>query len=159
MKRLLSLIFLIKNMADIVTEAVWSPFEFTTWTYTFWPFYWTYPTAQRNGSYLQDFWRTLCMGRRQRVPFFLWENPNPDFGIQKRILLFLGGKSKNESWIHKSTPWVDSSDQIQIRIFEIPNLSAFWEIVYKNIFLTSGFSNKNGICHLFTFVDDFVDCL
>ena len=36
----------------------------------------------------------------------------------------------------ESTPWVDSWDQIQIRIFEIHNL--------KQVFLTSSFPNKNG---------------
>ena len=36
----------------------------------------------------------------------------------------------------ESTPWVDSWDQIQILIFEIHNL--------KQVFLTSGFPNKNG---------------
>ena len=32
---------------------------------------------------------------------FFWDSPNPDFRIQKRILRFLGGKSKNGSRIHK----------------------------------------------------------
>ena len=43
-----------------------------------------------------------------RVRFFWWKNPNPD----------------NESI--KSTVRVDSSNQIQIRIFEIHNLSVFF---------------------------------
>ena len=49
--------------------------------------------------------------------------------------LFLG-KSKHGPWMLESTPWVDSWDQLQIRIFEIHNL--------KQVFLTSGFQNKNG---------------
>ena len=44
----------------------------------------------------------------------------------------------------KSTLRVDSSDQIQIRIFEIQNLSAFWGKDLKKVFLASDFSNKNG---------------
>ena len=39
---------------------------------------------------------------------------------------------------------VDSSDQIQIRIFEIHNLSVFLGKNLKKIFLTGGFPNKNG---------------
>ena len=44
----------------------------------------------------------------------------------------------------KSTLWVDSSDQIQIRIFETRNLSVFWGKDLKTVFLSSGFPNKNG---------------
>ena len=44
----------------------------------------------------------------------------------------------------ESTLRVDSSDQIQIRIFEIQNLSAFWGKDLKKVFLASDFSNKNG---------------
>ena len=42
--------------------------------------------------------------------------------------------------------WVDSSPQIQIRIFEIQihNLSVFLGKDLKKIFLTGGFPNKNG---------------
>ena len=49
-------------------------------------------------------------------------------------LFWANPKTDHESI--ESTPWVDSSDQIQIRIFEIHNL--------KQVFLTSGFPNKNG---------------
>ena len=56
---------------------------------------------------------------------FLWENPNPDFRIQKRILRFGGANPKTDHESVKSTLRVDSSDQIQIRIFEIHNLSVF----------------------------------
>ena len=42
----------------------------------------------------------------------------------------------------KSTLRVDSSDQIQIRIFEIHNLSVFLGKDLKKVFLTSGFSKK-----------------
>ena len=73
---------------------------------------------------------------------------------------------------------MDSSDQIQIRIFEIHNLSVSLGKDLKNVFLTSGFPNKtvwifNGtyvdgallwaisyisfrVCHLFTFVGCFL---
>ena len=42
----------------------------------------------------------------------------------------------------KSTLGVDSSDQIQIRIFEIHNLGVFLGKGLKKVFLTSGFSKK-----------------
>ena len=46
----------------------------------------------------------------------------------------------------KFTLRVDYSDQIQIRIFEIPNLSVFLGKDLKNVFLTSGFFKKrNGM--------------
>ena len=44
----------------------------------------------------------------------------------------------------KSTLRVDSSDQIQIRIFEIHHLSVFLGKDPKKVFLTSGFPCKNG---------------
>ena len=44
----------------------------------------------------------------------------------------------------KSTLWVDSSDQIQIRIFEFHNESErFLGKDLKKVFLTSGFLDKN----------------
>ena len=46
----------------------------------------------------------------------------------------LGGKSKKR--IIKSTLLLDSSDQIQIRIFEIHNLSVFMGKDLKKVFLT-----------------------
>ena len=38
-----------------------------------------------------------------------------------------------------------SSDQIQIRIFQIPNLSIFLGKNLKKVFLTSGFSQKKKV--------------
>ena len=86
-----------------------------------------------------------------RVRFFL-ENPNPDFRIQKRIYesksRFLNPKTDFEFfWANpktdhesiKSTLWVDSSDQIQIQIFEI---FVFLGKDLKKVFLTRGFLKK-----------------
>ena len=44
----------------------------------------------------------------------------------------------------KFTFWVDYSDHIQIRNFEIHNLNVFLEKDLKKVFLTIGFPNKNG---------------
>ena len=55
---------------------------------------------------------------------FGFPNPKSDFA-------FLGANPKTDHESIKSTPWRDSSDQIQIRKFEIHNLGVF-------------FSNKNG---------------
>ena len=74
---------------------------------------------------------------------FFWENPNPDFRIQKRIFAFFWANPKTDHESIKSTLWVDFSDQIQIRIFEIHNLSGFLGKDLKKVFLTSGFL-KNG---------------
>ena len=57
---------------------------------------------------------------------FFWENPNPDFRIQKRIFAFFWANPKTDHESIKSTLGVDFSDQIQIRIFEIHNLSGFF---------------------------------
>ena len=60
---------------------------------------------------------------------FLWENQNQDLRIQNWIFRFLfcfvwtNPKTDHESI--KSTLWVDSSNQNQIRIFENHNLSVF----------------------------------
>ena len=62
-------------------------------------------------------------------------NPKTDFA-------FLGGKSKNDHESIKSRLRADSSDQTQIRIFEIHNLSVFLGLDFKEVFLTSGFSKK-----------------
>ena len=60
------------------------------------------------------------------------------------------GKSKNGSWIHKiHSLWVDSSDQIQIRIFEIHNLSVFLGKDSKKVFLTD--CNWTYVADAFTF--------
>ena len=72
------------------------------------------------------------------------ENPNPDFRIQKRILLSFWANPKTDHESVKSTLWVDSSDQIQIRIFEIHNLSVFFGKGFEKNILTSCFPNKNG---------------
>ena len=59
-----------------------------------------------------------------------------------QIRQFLNPKTDHESI--KSTLRVDSSHQIQIRIFEIHNLNVSWGKDLKKVFLTSGFLNKNG---------------
>ena len=58
---------------------------------------------------------------------------------KKRILRFWGANRKTD---HESRLRADSSDQIQIRIFEIHNLSVFLEQDLKKVFLTSGFTKK-----------------
>ena len=81
-----------------------------------------------------------------RVRFFL-ENPNPDFRIQKRIsesksgfpnpktdFEFFGANPNTDYESIKSTLRVDSSDQIQIRIFEIHNLSVILGKDRKKVF-------------------------
>ena len=72
---------------------------------------------------------------------FFWENPNPDFRIQKRILRFFWANPKTDHESIKSTPWEDFSDQIQIRIFDIHNLGVFLGKDVKKVFFTSGFPN------------------
>ena len=80
------------------------------------------------------------------VGAFFWENLNPDFQVQNWIFLFSGANPKTDRESIKSTLWVDSSDQIQIWIFEIHNLSVFFVVVFwkqlKKVFLTSGFPTK-----------------
>ena len=51
---------------------------------------------------------------------------------------------KTDHELIKSTIWVDSSNQIQIRIFEIHSLRCFLGKDLKKVFLTSGFPDKNG---------------
>ena len=51
---------------------------------------------------------------------------------------FLGANRKADHESIKSTLRVDSSDQIQIRKFEIHNLSVFLRKELKKVFLTSG---------------------
>ena len=76
---------------------------------------------------------------------FFGENPNPDFQVQKRSFRFWGANPKTDHELIKSTLRVDSSDQIQIPIFKIHNLSVFLGKDLKKVFLTSGFSKqKNG---------------
>ena len=65
--------------------------------------------------------------------------PNP-----KKDFAFVWANPELDHEPLKSTLWVDSSDQIQIRIFEIPNLCVFLGKDLKKVFLTSGFLNKNG---------------
>ena len=62
-------------------------------------------------------------------------NPNTDFE-------FFWANPKTDHESIKSTLRVDSSDQIQIQIFEIHNLSVFLGKDSKKVFLTSGFSKK-----------------
>ena len=62
-----------------------------------------------------------------RVRFFL-ENPNRDFGIQKRILRFFGANPKTDHKSIQSTFRVYSSEQIQIQI------QNFWDSQSKRFF-------------------------
>ena len=62
-------------------------------------------------------------------------NPQTDFA-------FFWANPKTDHESIKSTLRVDSSDQIQIRIFEIHNLSVFLGQDLKKVFLTRGFSKK-----------------
>ena len=66
---------------------------------------------------------------------FGFPNPNTDFEL-------FWACSKTDHGSIKYTLGVDSSDQIQIRIFEIQNLSVFLGKDLKKVFLTSGFSQK-----------------
>ena len=59
-----------------------------------------------------------------------------------------GGIPSTDLKSRKSTLWVDFSDQIQIRIFEIHSLNVFGGKDLKKVFLTSGFPNKNGTQHM-----------
>ena len=72
---------------------------------------------------------------------FLWKS---NFRIQKRILVFFLGKSKNGSWIHKIHPqggfygsnpnpdfWDSQSERIA-RLFLNPYLSCFFPTNWKN---------------------------
>ena len=69
--------------------------------------------------------------------------PNP-----KADLAFFWANPKTDHESIKSTLRVDSSDQIQIRIFEIHNLSVFLGKDLKKVFLTSGFlKKKKGVCN------------
>ena len=89
---------------------------------------------------------------------FLLENPYPDFLVQNRIFRSVffglgeggggGGKPSTDHKSRKSTLWVDSSDQIQIPIFEIHSLNVFGGKDLKKVFLTNGFPNKNGTQHM-----------
>lgn len=56
---------------------------------------------------------------------------------------FLLVESKNGSWTIKSTLWMDSSDQIQVRIFEIHHLSVFfWNKTREKCFWQAVFHAK-----------------
>ena len=65
--------------------------------------------------------------------------PNP-----KKDFAFVWANPETDLEPLKSTLWVDSSDQIQIQIFEIHNLSVLLGKDLKKVFLTSNFPNKNG---------------
>ena len=73
-------------------------------------------------------------------------NPKTDFAC-----FWVNPKTDHESI--KCTLRVDSSDQIQIRIFEMQNLSAFSGKDLKKVFLASGFSNKNGTQQMTYMID------
>jgi len=66
------------------------------------------------------------------------------FSNPKTDLAFFSSNPTTDHESIKSTLRVDSTDQIQIRIFEIRNLSVFGGKDLKKVFLTSGFPNKNG---------------
>ena len=59
--------------------------------------------------------------------------------IQKRILNFLGAYPKTDHESIKSTLRVDSSDKIEIRIFEIHNLSGFFGKGFEKVFFDKRF--------------------
>ena len=74
---------------------------------------------------------------------FFWENPNPDFRIHKQICVFWGANPETDHESIESTLRVDCSDQIQIRIFEIHNLSVFFGKGFeKSIFDNRFFEQK-----------------
>ena len=91
---------------------------------------------------LEETWMLGCVFPGKSKSGFPNPNPNPDFRIQKRILSFFWANPKTDHEFIKSTLRVDSSDQIQIQIFEIHNLSVFLGKDLKKVFLTSGFSKK-----------------
>ena len=62
--------------------------------------------------------------------------------IQIRILRFWGANPKTAHESLKSRLRADSSDQIQIRIFQVHNLSVFLGQDLKKVFLTSVSSKK-----------------
>jgi len=75
--------------------------------------------------------------------FFLGKSKS-GFLNQKRDFAFFWANPKTDHESIKSTFRVDSSDQMQIRIFEIHNLSVFVGKDLKKVFLTSGVL-KNGM--------------
>ena len=85
-------------------------------------------SKSENCEHLKNFRNVDCVvtNHNQKKGAFFGDNPNPDFRIPKRILRFLGANRRRNHKSIKSTLWVDSSDQIQIRILEINNLSIFW---------------------------------
>ena len=80
---------------------------------------------------------------------YLQTNANPKTLIRAACVVSRKSKSgfPNQKTDHesiKSTLRVDSWNQIQIRSFEIDNLSVFWERIWKKLFLTGGFAKKKG---------------
>ena len=75
--------------------------------------------------------------------FFLWKIQIRISESKNGFSVFLVNPTTDHESI-KSTLRVDSTDRIQIRIFEIHNLSVFGGKDLKKVFLTSGFPNKNG---------------
>ena len=80
---------------------------------------------------------------------------NSGFPNPKTDFTFFWANPQTDHEFIKSTLWVDSSDQIQIRIFEMSQSERFLGKDLKKSILKSGFLNKGGTCHLFTFVDCF----
>ena len=74
---------------------------------------------------------------------FWGENPNPNFRIQKRILRFGGGKSKNGSWIHKINSLGGFFGSNPIRSLRFTIWAFFGKGFEKSIF-DNRFSEQNG---------------
>ena len=91
---------------------------------------------------------------------YLQTNANPKTLIRAACVVSRKSKSgfPNQKTDHesiKSTLRVDSWNQIQIRSFEIDNLSVFWERIWKKLFLTGGFAKKkvpNSCCTCMAFL-------
>ena len=65
---------------------------------------------------------------------FFWENPNPDFRIQKPISRFFWANPQTDHEFIKSSLRVDSSHQIHIRIFEMSQSERFLGKDLKKVF-------------------------
>ena len=109
-----------------------------------------YPARSR-GKIIQNHWNDIIFYWYQSYHWYQWT-----IGLTNRIRLCIldmcfrngfcvfWGKSKTDHEPIKSTPSEDFSDQIQIWIFDIHNLSGFLGKDLKKVFFTSGFPNKNG---------------
>ena len=83
---------------------------------------------------LEETWMLGCVFPGKSKSKSRFPNPKTDFRIQKRILSFFWANPKTDHEFIKSTLRVDSSDQIQIQIFEIPIWAFFWERIWKKYF-------------------------